>query len=223
MSVSFWIVLGIVLILCCYLFTKTVSNDAENDIKLRDILSNPVSGTGLKKEDNDFSKNEAKGFEFKNKQTEPIIKTSEMKNGDYTKAELETYSTTAHSYSNNNTGADIIESSSQKSPQEESYYQKDRCMVTDKVEEDEPELVINKKIYKTVTETTSDTEGLFKEKEHVVTSQKRGYLYYIKIFWKGMTFALGIPACLYGLHMLFSGADSLVASVWVLIGVILIK
>ena len=43
MSLSFWLILTAVIGICVFIFTKTVSSDAKNDYKIRDILANTKS------------------------------------------------------------------------------------------------------------------------------------------------------------------------------------
>ncbi|GEM_PF-5732871 len=240
MSTSFWMILGGILLLCAFVFTKTVSNDARNDYMLRDILSNTPDNTDYQEE----KKREKVG-------SSAISEYEEHQNKVYASiqnSQGSQYSTTMHTdSSNSNYHTNCGNSTSVKEPdhvQEESYYQKDRCMETDKVgvnteptmkeqkkTEPEPVKTLPKRASKFLPSADDTEEEVYSPvKEVRVTAEKphtKGVMSYIKTFWRGITFTLGGLACLYGLYMFMAsasmGADTLVATLWVLIGVILVK
>jgi len=245
MTVSFWLITAIVLIFCGYLFKRTVSNDAQNDFKLRDIMSNTTVSAPIKKEEEEQEeissfpgKNLARksgGFEFKDEKIQHQESVSSMNMANTNSST--TYSTQIH---DNNS---IRTNSTPSAPhtQEESYYQKDRCMVTDRIDDEPHQTTVHSTLTMTETKTEPITEkeeetnevSYSKEfsanmrKEYTPTINKLGVFDYIKTFWKGMTFALGVPALIYGLFSFITNAptmtEKLTYSIWMLLGVILIK
>lgn len=239
MTISFWLITGIVLAICGYIFTKTVSNDAENDFRLRDIMSNSEETLPLKEEKSEEIPNfpgknlTQRGFMFKDEinsqEQTPVVNFAK-------KETYNSYSTKIHD--DNSETVNNTSSVKNNHSQEKSYYQKDRCMITDKVEnEQQKQIVMPKSI--TITDTKIEQEekeeekiytnsyAMKMQKEYTPTINKFGILHYIKTFWKGATFALGLPAFTYGLFSFIFNAptttEKLTYSIWILLGVILIK
>lgn len=237
MSTSFWMIFGGAMLLCAFIFTKTISNDARNDYMLRDILSNSSDETDYRKQREEKVLNTQK-MQYEETQNQVSVVS----------AQPSQYSTTMHAEKSDyhtNYGNSVAV----KEPehvQEESYYQKDRCMATDKVnptnteptvknnikqEKAEPVQTLPKRASKFLPSDNTEEEYTISEEKPLAVKahnhQSNGLMHYIKLFWRGITFTLGALACLYGLNMFLSsaamGADTLVSTLWVLIGVILVK
>ena len=57
--------------------------------------------------------------------------------------------------------------------------------------------------------------------------KKKGFTDYVKMFWKGITFSIGALITLYSFygltHFVQTSNDAILYSIWLLVGVILIK
>jgi hypothetical protein len=202
MSVPFLIFLTIILGLCIYVFTKTVSNDAKNDFRLRDILSNSeekdsVLAKSQTIKDNINSTKEATVEKvYANNIYEELANSSEnQKNNNY--------STTTHNNSYEETTSRY---------NDDTYYEKindDACPQEDK------------RIY-------YEEEYISKNFKNQNYNRKSKNLFgYVKTFWKGITFSIGALVCIYSFiglaYNVQTSNDALIYSLWLLIGVILIK
>ena len=202
MSLSVLIVAIILLSMCVYVFTKTVSNDAKNDFKLRDILyDSNENNTELYqkklKENIQYSKDATVEKVYANNIYE------ELANEQNYQTNKNTYSTTAH---------DMNEKFSEESSSQyndDTYYEK---INDDPIEEEEQEI-----------ETTQKTTY----KQPIYSPKKRNLADYVKTFWRGITFSIGALVCVYSFiglaYNVQTSNDALVYSIWLLIGVILIK
>ncbi|MCR5265876.1 MAG: hypothetical protein K6E29_04700 [Cyanobacteria bacterium RUI128] len=217
MSLSFWFILSAIIGICVFVFTKTVSSDAKNDYRIRDILANakseapkpepaeePVPVAAAPKQSFEEYQNEHNVYE------ELVAKQKE--------AGYQSYSTTTH---------EDKKEEEQFFTQEKVYYEKindDACPVEETKDiyrdEEEPEIKPDKKY----------SETLYDEVDEDYTPKKKQYKSlsdYVKTFWKGITFTIGLLVCLYAFgglaYNVQTSNDAIVYSIWLLIGVILIK
>lgn len=114
------------------------------------------------------------------------------------------------------------------------YYEKindDACdpeeYQNDEIEEEEIAEEENPQIY---AAKYDDTDEEYYEEDKIKTVKSyspNGLFGYVKTFWKGITFTLGAFLCLYAAYGIITQAqtpnDALLYSIWLLIGVILIK
>lgn len=218
MSLSFWFILSAVAAICVFVFTKTVSSDAKNDYKIRDILANarseapkketeeePVPVAAAPKQSFEEYQNEHNVYE------ELVAKQKE--------AGYQSYSTTTHE--------DEKDEEEHFFTQEKVYYEKindDACPESETKDvypdDDETETMSGKKY----------SETLYDEIDEDYIPKKKPYkslFDYVKTFWKGITFTVGLLVCLYAFgglaYNVQTSNDAIVFSIWLLIGVILIK
>lgn len=205
MSLSLWVVVVIVIAICTFIFTKTVSNDAANDFKLRDILSNspdeeenekPLKSAYLPRGE---ESEPHQSYEEYEKQTGNIYE-------EIAKEENNEFETTVHETEPEET-EETEEKPDEQCYQEEVYYEKindDACDVDEDYEE-ENYCEVKQKPY----------------------PKKRSLFDYVKTFWRGITFTIGFLICLYAFFGIISQVetsnDAIIYSIWLLIGVILIK
>ena len=201
MTTSLWIIIAVVSIVCIIIFKKTVTNDAENDFKIRDVLSRP-----------DLSEEENSLTETFNNEVEPqsIQKpmSQEMNKQLYTEPEniyenLQKQQYEAE-YKTNIHEETVMEKSLNHSYQEQK---------SDK--EDDDSIHYDKDFSYEI------------KKEKTPVKKKNNMFDYVRIFWRGITFAIGVLVCLYSLlgltHYVQTSNDAIIYSLWLLIGVILVK
>lgn len=199
MSIQLFIVVVIIISICTIIFTKTVSNDAKNDFKIRDILSNNDESESVKSIFEPVkSVNEEKSFEDFENQKNIYEEISEEQN----KKEKQDYNTTIHS--------------AQK--QEEPEIDQEEDVYYEKINDEACSEEYNEK-YK----EDDEYEQMLYKKPVV-----RGSLFdYVKTFWRGITFTIGLLVCLYSVigiaYQVQTSNDAIIYSLWLLIGVILIK
>lgn len=221
MSGTFWLILAGVIGICVFVFTKTVSNDAKNDYRIRDILTNSKTVTKQEQpEEEPVAVAAAPKQSFEEYQNEHNVYeelVAKQKQTSYS-----SYSTTTH------------ETESKKEPAQEKpkfdeekvYYEKindDACPYSkdddDDYYDEEP---------KTIYNNNTEYKNNFEESEQPLFQKPRKNLFdYIKTFWKGITFTIGLLVCLYAFgglaYNVQTSNDAIVYSIWLLIGVILIK
>ncbi|MCM1264680.1 MAG: hypothetical protein NC200_00650 [Candidatus Gastranaerophilales bacterium] len=188
MTTSLWVILTLVTILCIVIFKKTVSNDAENDFKIRDVLSRPDVDEPehieeqFKSEPEPVAEFEQKIENFKKIQQEPVQEKLDCE-----------YRTNVHE-------KQIIEEDLNESYQEESGEEK---------------VFYDKEFSKEIL------------KDKNIAKKKFGLFDYVRVFWRSITFTVGILVCLYSLFGILryvqTSNDAIIYSIWLLIGVILIK
>ena len=212
MSIKLMLRIITILAICIYIFKKTVSGDAENDYRLRDILANSDKddeelttekpSLNLNSGYNEKALSENVYEELEKEQTsnvQVVEKTQE-------KSEFNNYSTQTHE--TQNYSSDV-------------YYEKindDACDV-ENFDED------NSYIDKTDNLNTYDKEEYNLKPNKNNTS--KSLLGYIKSFWRGVTFTTGLLFSLYAIYgftfLIQDTNDSIVYSIWLLAGVILLK
>ena len=204
MSITFWIFLVIVLGICIFVFTKTVSNDAKNDYRLRDILSNSDDTVPEQKKEPEPVKNPQEYLEPEKNIYEEIAEKQAAPNYDG-------YSTQTHETYNQETVSQEEEKEKNISqPQEKVYYEKindDACDIEeDYYEAEQPKNIKYKPEQK---------------------PYRRSLFDYVKTFWRGVTFTVGGLICLYSAYGIVTQVqtsnDAIIFSLWLLIGVISIK
>lgn len=217
MSLSLWVVVIIVITVCTIIFTKTVSNDAANDYKLRDILSkspDEEENGSQKKLKSAFIPTEEEeeapmqqSYEDYEKQTGNIYEEMVKEQN----SQAQDFGTKVHETAADEFDEDIEEEQEEyKEPQnnyqEEVYYEKINDDACDFEEEDEEN---------------------YCEVQQKKYPKKSGLLGFVKTFWRGITFSVGLLVCLYSLigilNMVQTSNDAIIYSLWLLIGVILIK
>jgi len=188
MSTSLWIAVFVVLALCIFIFKKTISSDAENDFKIRDILSSRDSVPN----------------ESINKMAQPEH-AHQPSEADYTETQKNLYE-------------EIAESQKQEQYKTETH--------------NDYHTEYSKSFgTKTSDDNTLDNAAYDKNFKHKSTPEayvkRLGFCDFLRIFWRGITFTIGSLACLYSLYGLVSfvqtSNDAVIYSIWLLIGVILIK
>ena len=212
---SIKLILGIVAVLaiCIYVFKKTVSNDAENDYRLRDILAN----SGSKEEETEKPTLNLKSSYNEKALEENVYEELEKEKNDKTVAVIEheeektqqaaepqtSYSTTTH------------ESYSYHTPNynQEVYYEK--------VNDDACES------YSSEDEEPAEEEYKLSSEKTVTVKKSMGLLDYVKTFWKGVTFTIGAVLFLYAVYGLMNltqtPEEAIKYSIWLLAGIILVK
>lgn len=220
---SIKLILGIIAVLtiCIFVFKKTVSGDAENDYRLRDILAN------AKDEEENSEKEEASKltlnikssynekaleeniYEKMEKEQNSSVKVIEKpQEKSEEKPSFNKYSTQTHDTSNYNS---------------EVYYEKindDACETNSYEDIDEEENNIDNE---------SKDNRIYKEVSYddYIPNKSKSILDYIKTFWRGITFTAGLLFSLYAIfgltQMVQTSNDAIVYSIWLLAGVILLK
>ena len=209
MTFSFWIISALVIGICVFVFKKAVSNDAQNDYRLRDILSNVD-------EDDIFADPKLREPQ---KEAVPVYGNTE-KEEEYSYSKnysTNTYSTTTH------------EQRTEKKEEEKVYYEK----VNDDACDD-----YSKNDYKTTESYTDEEENEDYEDDDYTNQFEKGLkpqkqslgrrlFDTIKTFWRGITFTIGLLVTIYSFGGLATQVqtsnDAIVYSIWLLIGVVLIK
>lgn len=210
---SIKLILGIVAVLaiCTYIFKKTVSNDAENDYRLRDILAN----TGSKEEEDEKLTLNLKSSYNEKALEENVYEELEKEKNDKTVAVIEqeeekiqqatepqkSYSTTTHdSYHIPNYNQEV-------------YYEK----VNDDACEN----------YSAEDEEPAEEEEKYLSEKTVTVKKSMGLFDYVKTFWKGVTFTIGAILFLYAVYGLMNltqtPEEAIKYSIWLLAGIILVK
>lgn len=212
MTTTFWISLTVVLIICVVIFNKTVSGDKENDYRLRDILARAADEDEEEKENKDEESLPQKTEEYDPSALEVNV-YEEMEK----QQKVETtnnYSTTIH----------VSEESESIIPKnnlnfnQDVYYEKindDACdEVSDIFEDNEQE----------------DEEESFEDKKpskKKEAEKNSGFIYYIKTFWRGVTFTAGIICFILATYGFLNSAqttsDDIIFAILLLAGVILLK
>ena len=216
MSIKLMLGIMTVLAICIFVFKKTVSGDAENDYKLRDILAN------AKVEDEETEEKEIQkpSLNIKSSYNEKALEENvyeEMEKEESSPVKVLEKPEEKPLY--NNYSTQTHETSTYNS---EVYYEKinDDACDTDVSEdtEDEEELYDNNSNYKEIS-----YDDYIPEKP----KQKKTILDYIKTFWRGVTFTTGLLFSLYAIfgltQMVQTSNDAIVYSIWLLAGVILLK
>ena len=231
--------------LCGFIFKKTVSNDAKNDFTLRDILTSESPYEAEEEEVKVASQDirKPKFFnELKNEEAERETETVAIKT-DYEDSEREqkdNYAYSTRAYSTN--VHDVNEQRTEEKPNyqyddEPVYYEKindDACEPDyDTTDDYEEEFTAKKSIdFDNFDDEEDDDDDLKytpKNKETKIVKKSFGSSLFslIKTFWRGITFSLGALICLYAFYGVVAQAqtsnDALLYSIWLLIGVILIK
>lgn len=196
MSVSLIIVLVVVVIFCVIVFQKTVAGDAENDFKIRDVLSRPdILEEDKPSVEQEYSYQEKVEDSFYATSNNHIVEPEENTSLDY-----EEFKTNSHEDDlKENKSEEIfrkeIEESIKEEPKKSVYVQKD--------------------------------SSKYIEKEKIVDKKSKNFFEYVKMFWRGVTFTVGMLICLASVFGIFvhtqTSNDALIYSIWALIGVILIK
>lgn len=208
MSLSFWLLSATVVGICVFVFKKTVSNDATNDYRIRDILS--------RQEDEELSLK--KPTPQKEEQIpEPV---GACVNKEYENSSAEQ----SYSYHTNSYSTTAHENTEETEPVEEKvFYEKindDACENYNKFDEED--------LYEDDEYTDEDYTEIDNEKSvHKPILKKRSLFDYVKTFWHGITFTIGILVCLYSFFgiatQVQTSNDAIIYSIWLLIGVVLIK
>lgn len=225
MSGSFWLILAAVTGICVFVFTKTVSNDAKNDYRIRDILTNSKTVTKPEateeKEPAAVAATPKQSFEeYQNEHNIYEELAAKQKESGYS-----SYSTTTHTTESKNESAQ----EKPKFAEEKIYYEKindDACPYSK--DDDDDDDYYEKEPKMTYNSNNTKYQKDFEEKEEPLYQKPRKNLFdYIKTFWKGITFAIGLLVCLYAFgglaYNVQTSNDAIVYSIWLLIGVILIK
>lgn len=233
-TMSIKLMLGIIAVLamCIFIFKKTVSGDAENDYKLRDILANA-------KEEDDEKIVEKPTLNLKSTYNEKALSENV-----YEQMEKEGVNNGVNNNVNSkvNVGVAVAENdTAEEEKQEETppynsystnthtksynndvYYEKindDACEVEDEEDEEESK-IFNSKSY------DDEPEEYNYKSEKTITKPSKTIVDYIKTFWRGVTFTAGLLFSLYALYGFTSVHDSndaVIYSIWLLAGVILLK
>lgn len=225
MSASVCLIIIAIFILCVVVFTKTVSNDAKNDFKIRDILSNSEPFEEPIEEETISNK--------LNLKQKPIQETYKEIHHETSQQPQEEFVTTIHEEKYYNSE----DKSYSGLKQEESYYEKSRYVETDKFDDNNKNIKPNSNCQKPdyieqeyiETEDINDKAiaGLRFKKDTSMLSPVKNALWYVKTFWRGITFTLGLLTALYSLYGIAfyvqTSNDAVIYSIWLLIGVILIK
>ncbi len=202
MSTSLWIIIAVITIISIIIFKKTVSSDAENDFKIRDILSgnsyeeepepNPQPIKTQKNIEADYLNPQKNIYE---EIEELEHKQSTQQAQEYSQPKQE-YSTQTHNeqefHTETQNNYEYSAQNSYKQPQSKTMFEKEFQNI---------------------------------EKEYKV--KKKGFADYVKMFWKGITFSIGALITLYSFygltHFVQTSNDAILYSIWLLVGVILIK
>ena len=204
MSISLLFVLTFIIAVCVFVFAKTVSNDAKNDFRLRDILANSTNETETPRKPQPRVKTEEATVEnvYANNIYEEIVNNKEKEQ------QTINYSTTAHETPTYNTEEETPKYN------QEVHYEKindDACPE----DEDNYDSEYEEALYK------------MKNPKFVPAKPSRNFFGYIKTFWRGITFTVGLLVSVYSFiglaYNVQTSNDALIYSLWLLIGVILIK
>ena len=207
MSISFLFFLAVIIAICVFVFTKTVSNDAKNDFRLRDILANSSDEKDIVRKPQTRVKTEEATVE--NVYANNIYE--ELANNKNNEQKTMSYSTTTHETPDETPKYNYEETQSKYS--QEVHYEKindDACTEEEEDFDNDYE------------------ESLYKIKaQKVTTKPSRNLFGYIKTFWRGITFTVGMLVSIYSFiglaYNVQTSNDALIYSLWLLIGVILIK
>lgn len=224
MSTSFWILFLVIGGICGVVFAKTVSNDAKNDYKLRDILTN---SNKEETESEVFTPQTKSAAETEEKPKPVHAGIYEEKNiyEEIAQEQQLSYSYTTNTHSTNNytsPQSSKVEENLNSTPKYESepvYYEKINDDACDIDEDEYIEEGYNE---------PKEFEGELKPKQNYAKTKKSSSLFeYVKTFWKGITFCIGMLVCIYSFYgiatQVQTSNDAIVFSIWLLIGVILIK
>jgi hypothetical protein len=243
MSLSVLLVSAGVIGVCGFIFKKTVSNDAKNDFRLRDIL---MSESPYEEDVSEEVKVAPKSDITKPKFFNELKKEDMQQETVATKTlcdepEEETkgnYSYSANAYSTNTHGNNDNKSINEKESYEYDngavYYEKindDACESDydndDELEEEYQQTAYQKNYRYFAEEEPQDYQSKEQEPKVVKKSLALNLFGFVKTFWRGITFSLGALICLYAFYGVVAQAetsnDALLYSIWLLIGVILIK
>lgn len=212
MSLSFWVATVLVVGGCTAIFKKAVSNDSKNDYRIRDILTHSSEDEVT----NSFSAR--KDYGDRERESVLVGATPNSVEEDMTTG----YSTVTHESQTQSYSAPKPEAISQ----ETDYYERindDACECDDEDDDDYEEDMDN--------EPKLEREDIkyknLKEPVYSQTTPKRSLFDYVKTFWRGITFALGMLISIYSFigitTQVQTSNDAIVYSIWLLIGVILIK
>ena len=215
MTTSLWVVFGIILAVCGFIFTKTVSNDAKDDYRLRDILANAGNDEETESEEKEevilpgqeIAKpkffDEPKP-EFKHADEQPVmVKTKEDEKNIYQElAEKQkenysystnTYATMAHETISDKKEKSRVEPETKEESKfeyEKPVYEKindDACDPCEYEHEEEEDILEDEeKIY-----AEKDFEDEMEEdtKSYKTVKRNQSLFDYVKMFWKGITFS----------------------------------
>lgn len=202
MSTSLWIIIAVITIISIIIFKKTVSSDAENDFKIRDILS-------------------GNSYEEEPEQTPQPIKTQKNIEADYLNPQKNIYE-------------EIEELEHKQSTQQAQEYSQPKQEYSTQTHNEQEFHTETQNNYEYSTQNSykqPQSKTMFEkefqniEKEYKV--KKKGFTDYVKMFWKGITFSIGALITLYSFygltHFVQTSNDAILYSIWLLVGVILIK
>ncbi len=215
MTISLWAIFIIIGGICAFIFAKTVSNDAKNDYSIRDILSNNDDSEPViiekqiveaprqeyKEETNIYDEIIRKQQAQQTAQNQQI-QENQQEQTSYNNA----YSTTTHEdtpkHERSNYEQQVFY---EKINDDACPYDKDENKDDDYFEDDD-----------------------YEQEKPIKTVKKRRSLFdYVKTFWHGITFTIGIIICIYSFigisTQVQTSNDAIIYSIWLLIGVILIK
>lgn len=200
MSTSVWAILVIITIACIIIFKKTVSSDAENDFKIRDILSgNSYEEPEPIPQPEKIQKSVKE--EYLNTQKNIYKEIEELEEKESQKEQTQNYSQTHNQYS------------TQTHNEQEKFHTE------------------TNKNYDYNTQNSNKQQTYFDKEfqniEKEYTTKKRGFSNYVQMFWRGITFTIGALISVYSFygltHFVQTSNDAILYSIWLLIGVILIK
>lgn len=202
MSTSLWIIIAVITIISIIIFKKTVSSDAENDFKIRDILS-------------------GNSYEEEPEPTPQQIKTQKNIETDYLNPQKNIYEEIE----------ELEHKQSTQQAQEYSQPKQEYSTQTHNEQEFHTETQNNYEYSAQNSYKQPQSKTMFEkefqniEKEYKV--KKKGFTDYVKMFWKGITFSIGALITLYSFygltHFVQTSNDAILYSIWLLVGVILIK
>lgn len=223
MSLSFWLILAGVIGVCVFIFTKTVSTDAKDDYRIRDILTNKKNETQKEEIEEPVPVAETPKQSFEEYQNEHNI-YEEIAAKQNHSGYHSSYSTTTHISEDSN------KNSNETYKQENVYYEK---INDDACPEEETKTVYSNDTYEEEQGSFMDKKlknSIYKEEDETLTPKEKPYkslFDYVKTFWRGITFTVGLLVCLYAFgglaYNVQTSNDAIVYSIWLLIGVILIK
>lgn len=233
MPLSLTVFLSAALIISVFIFKKMITNDAQNDYKLRDILAN------TKEEEPEVQEELQHSFKFskeltKEKETYTPPKQEEAEkvyaHNMYEEigAKQETIQKPSF-YSTNTHETKTYQQPLKPTYSQDTYYEKindDACPEYTSKEEDYSTTQYNKTYEDKYEETTDEVEEDTKETYiQTPTKPSRNLYDYVKTFWRGITFTVGMLICVYSFLGLTQGSpdSALLYTLWLLIGVMLIK
>lgn len=243
MSLSVWLISAGVIGVCGFIFKKTVSNDAQNDFRLRDILTtdspyeeeiqeevsvSPKKDISKPKFFNELKKDDMQQETVATKTLYDEPEQEQKVNYSYS---TNTYSTSTHSDNETKT---TNEKNTYEYDNEPVYYEKindDACEPDYKPDDDFDEEYQSTAYQKDYNDFVEDepqpSHTKYQEPKVVKKSPLLNLFGLVKTFWRGITFSLGALICLYAFYGVVAQAqtsnDALLYSIWLLIGVILIK